>query len=49
MRVPDADRRVRVKDRQAELDRFENRAAAILALVLTLTGVSSALLLQVLL
>jgi hypothetical protein len=49
MSVPDAERRVRIKHRQAEFDRVENRAAAILALVLTLTGVSYAILMQVLL
>jgi hypothetical protein len=40
MSVPDAERRVRINDSQA---------AAILALVLTLTGVISAILTQVLL
>jgi hypothetical protein len=48
MSVPDAERRVRIKDSQAELNRFENQAAAILALVLTLPGVSYAILVQVL-
>ena len=49
MSVPDAERRVWIRDSQAELDRFENQAAAILALVLTLTGVIYPILMQVLL
>ena len=49
MSVPDAEPRVGIKDSQAELDRFENQAAAILALVLTLTGVIYAVFMQVLL
>ena len=49
MSVPDAERHARIKGSQAELDRFENQAAAILALVLTLTGVIYAVLMQMLL
>ena len=49
MSVPDSDRPVRIKDGRVELDRFENQATAILALVLTLTGMSYAILMQVLL
>jgi hypothetical protein len=49
MRVPDAERRVQITDSQAELDRFKNQAAVLLALVLALTGVLSAVLMQVLL
>jgi hypothetical protein len=49
MSVPASERPVRIKDSQAELDQFENQAAAILALVLTLTGVNCAILMQVLL
>jgi hypothetical protein len=30
MSVPDAEHHVRIKDSQAELDRFDNQAAAIL-------------------
>jgi hypothetical protein len=47
MSVPDPERRVRINDSQAELDRFENQAATILVLALTLTGVSYAILIQV--
>jgi hypothetical protein len=49
MSVPNAEHHVRIKDSQVELDRFENQAAAILALVLTLTGVICAILMQVVL
>ena len=49
MRVPDAERSVRLNDSQAELDRFESQAAVILALILALTGVSYVILVQVLL
>jgi hypothetical protein len=49
MRVPDAERRVQIKDSQLDLNRFENQAAVILALVLTLAGVIYAILMQVLL
>jgi hypothetical protein len=49
MRGPDAEGRVQIKDSQVELDRFENQAAVILALILALTGVSYAILMQVLL
>ncbi|PVE25971.1 hypothetical protein DC522_01660 [Microvirga sp. KLBC 81] len=49
MSDPNPERRARVKDAHAALDRFERQAAAILALVLTLTGVSYAILMQVLL
>ena len=49
MSVSDAERHVRIKDSQVELDRFENQAAVILALVLTLTGVICAILTQVVL
>jgi hypothetical protein len=47
MSVPDPERRLRINDGQAELDRFENQAAVILALSLTLSGVSYAILMQV--
>jgi hypothetical protein len=47
MSVPDPERRVRINDSQAELDRFENQAATILVLALTLTSVSYAILIQV--
>jgi hypothetical protein len=49
MRIPVPERRVGIKDSQAELDRFENQAAAILAFVLTLAGVIYAILMEVLL
>jgi hypothetical protein len=49
MSVSDAERHIRIKDSQVELDRFENQAAVILALILALTGVSYAILMQVLL
>jgi hypothetical protein len=49
MSAPDLERHVRIKDNQVELDRFENQAAAILALALTLTAMSYAILMQVLL
>ena len=49
MSVPEAERHAWFEDSQAEPDRFENQATAILALVLTLTGVSYAILIQVLL
>jgi hypothetical protein len=49
MSAPDAERHTRIKDSQVELERFENQAATILALVLTLTGVTYAILMQVLL
>lgn len=49
MSGPDPEHLIRIKDSQAELDRFEHQAAAILALVLTLSGVSYAILMQVLL
>lgn len=49
MSVPDAERHILIKDSQVELDRFGNQAATILALVLTLTGVIYAILMQVLL
>jgi len=49
MSGPDAERRVQIKDSQVELDRFENQVAVILALILALTGVSYAILMQVLL
>jgi hypothetical protein len=49
MSVSDAERHIRIKDSQVELDRFGNQAATILALVLTLTGVIYAILMQVLL
>jgi hypothetical protein len=49
MRVPALEPRVGIRDSQAEFDGFENQAAAILALALTLTGVSYAILMQVLL
>ncbi len=49
MRVPDAERRAQINDNQVELDRFEDQAAVILALVLALTGVSYTILMQVLL
>ncbi len=42
-------RHVGIKDSQTELDRFENQAVAILALGLTQTGVSYAIVMQVLL
>ena len=47
MSVPDPERRVRINDSQVELDRIENQAATILALALTLSGVSYAILMQV--
>ena len=49
MSVSEAERRAWFEDSQAQPDRFENQATAILALVLTLTGVSYAILIQVLL
>ena len=49
MIVPEAEPRVGIKGRQAELDRFENKVAAILALVLTLTGDIYAVFMQTLL
>jgi hypothetical protein len=49
MRVLGPERHVGIKDSQVELDRFENQAATILALVLTLTGVIYAIILQILL
>lgn len=49
MRVPASERCVGIKNNHAELDRFENQAATILALVLTLAGVIYAILMQVLL
>jgi hypothetical protein len=48
MSVPDAERRVRIKDSWGELDRFENQAAIILALVLALTGVIYAIIYAIL-
>jgi hypothetical protein len=47
MRVPDLERRVRIEDSQAELDRFEHQAASILAIALALSGVSYATLMLV--
>lgn len=49
MSVSEAERRAWFEDSQAEPDRFENQATAILALVLTLTGVIYAVLMQMLL
>ena len=49
MSVSEAERHARIKGSQVELDRFENQAAVILALVLTLTGVICAILMQVVL
>jgi hypothetical protein len=49
MSVPDPEHLIQIEGSQAELDRFEHQAPAILALVLTLSGVSYAILMQVLL
>jgi len=49
MRVPDPERRVRINEGQAELDGFGNQAASILVLALALSGVSYAILMQVML
>lgn len=49
MSVPNPEPLIQIKDSQAELDRFERQAAAILALVLTFSGVSYAILMQMLL
>ncbi|QRM27632.1 hypothetical protein [Microvirga sp. VF16] len=46
--APAPGRRARIGDSNAEIDRFENHAAAILVLALTLSGVSYAILMQVL-
>jgi hypothetical protein len=47
MSIPDSEPRVCINDSQVELERFENQAATILALALTLSGVSYAILMQV--
>ena len=49
MRVPDLERRVRIEDSQAELDRFEHQAASVLALALALSGVTYATMMLVML
>jgi len=47
VRVPDLERRVRIEDSSAELDRFERQAASVLAFALALSGVSYATLMLV--
>lgn len=49
MRIPDPERRLRIKGGRAELDRFEHQAVVILVLSLILSSVSYAILMQVLL
>ena len=49
MRVPDLERRVRIEDGQAELDRFEHQAASVMALGLALSGMTYATLMLVML
>jgi hypothetical protein len=47
MNLPASERPIRSNDPQAELDRFEHQAASILALALTLSGMTYAILMQV--
>jgi hypothetical protein len=49
MSLPASEHAIRPNDTQAELDRFERQAVSIVALALTLAGVSYVILIQVLL
>jgi hypothetical protein len=48
MRDPNPDLRARINETQAEIDRFEGQAAAIMALTLALSVAAYSILLQVL-